>query len=66
MGSGGPMLTIEQIVDKTYTPRDLWESLERITQLEAAIQAHKWAHENIASVEDNKLYEVLLRKIEKL
>jgi hypothetical protein len=60
------MLTIDQIVDKTYTPRDLWESLERITQLEAAIQAHKWANENIASVEDNKLYEVLLRKIEKL
>lgn len=53
------MLTVKQIIDKTYTPRDLWETIERVTQLEAAIQAHKWHKEAIASDADKRLWEIL-------
>jgi hypothetical protein len=31
------MLTPEKILAKTYTPRDLWETIERVTRLEGAI-----------------------------
>ena len=53
------MLTVEQIIDKTYTPRDLWETLERVTQLEAAIQAHRWRREGSPSEADKELWEIL-------
>lgn len=53
------MLTIDQIIDKTYTPRDLWETLERVTQLEAAIQKHKWLCEWDPSEADKQLWEIL-------
>lgn len=35
------MLTPEKILQKNYTPRDLWETVERITALERAIFAHR-------------------------
>lgn len=35
------MLTPEKILQKTYTPRDLWQTIERITALERAIFAHR-------------------------
>ena len=59
------MLTVEQILDKTYTPRNLWETLERVTQLEAAIQAHKWHHAGPPSDADKKLWEILEKTLEK-
>ena len=53
------MLTVDQIINKTYTPRDLWETLERVTQLEAAIQAHRWKREENPSKADTELWEIL-------
>lgn len=53
------MLTVEQIIDKTYTPRDLWEVLMRVTKLEAAIQKHKWMREGEPSEADTELWEIL-------
>lgn len=38
---GGKMLTPEKILSKNYTPRDLWQAIERITALERAIFAHR-------------------------
>ena len=35
------MLTPEKILNKSYTPRDLWQTIERLTQLERAIFEHR-------------------------
>jgi hypothetical protein len=50
------MLTIEKILDKTYTPRDLWQTLERMTELERAIFAHRETTGRWATDADMALY----------
>lgn len=52
------MLTIEAILSKTYTPRDLWQTLELYTQLRAAIEQHQ-AETQAPSEADKKLWEIL-------
>lgn len=59
------MLTIESILSKTYTPRDLWEALEVCTQLRAAIERHQ-AETQTPSEVDKKLWEILDRGVYKL
>lgn len=59
------MLTIENILDKSYTPRDLWEMLELCTQLRRAIERHQ-AETQTPSEADKILWEILDRGIYKL
>jgi len=59
------VLTIEAILSKTYTPRDLWEALELCTQLRRAIEVHQ-AETQAPSEADKKLWEILDRGIYKL
>ena len=56
------MLTIEAILSKTYTPRDLWEALELCTQLRRAIEVHQ-AETLEPRESDKKLWEILDRGI---
>ena len=59
------MLTIESILSKTYTPRDLWQTLELYTQLRAAVERHQ-AETQTPSEADKILWEILDRGIYKL
>ena len=59
------MLTVESILSKTYTPHDLWETLERLTQLELAIHRHQAEVVNVCEA-DKKLWEILRKRVYKL
>jgi len=59
------VLTVENIWGKTYTPRDLWETLELCTQLRGAIERHR-AKTQTPSETDKKLWEILSEGIYKL
>ena len=52
------MLTVENIWGKSYTPRDLWETLEAYTQMRSAIERHR-AETQGSSRADKKLWEIL-------
>jgi len=59
------VLTVESILSKTYTPRDLWETLERLTQLELAIHRHQAEVVNVCEA-DKKLWEILRKRVYRL
>lgn len=59
------MLTIEAILSKTYTPRDLWQALEVCTQLRAAIEQHQ-AETTEPTEADKILWGILSEGIYKL
>jgi len=54
-----------KILEKTYTPRDLWETLERLTQLELAIHRHQAEVVNVCEA-DKKLWEILRKRVYRL
>ena len=49
------MLTPEKILNKSYTPRDLWQTIERLTELERAIFEH--LEKNKSQISNGTLWE---------